>query len=165
MSDPRLRFLLWFALALGVELAIVVWAFDRQLDPWLNRATARSTASALSLLGVECQAQGELVTCASLSSVRIIFECTAAFPLGIFLAAVLAFPSRWGWKVVGMAAGAPAILLLNLVRVMSLVWLGARYPLWADWLHIVLWQSAMIVFVALLWLLWASWGRRRTRHA
>ena len=151
-TDPRLRFLLWFTLTLGVELAIVVWAFDRQLDPPLNRATARSTAWALNLLGADCQAVGDLVTCPSLSTIRIIFECTAAFPLGIFLAAVLAFPSGWRWKVVGVAAGVPAILLLNLVRMMSLVWLGARYPHWADWMHVVLWQSAMVVFVALLWL-------------
>jgi len=159
--DARARFLLTFVLLLVLELGTMVWAFGRNLDVPVNQATARAAASALSAMGADCGAKEDLVVCGSFSSVRIIFECTGVFPVGIFLAAVVAFPVAWGWRVLGVGLGVPAILAVNLGRVMSLLWLSDRFPRAVEWTHVVLWQTLMIVFVVAAWLLWARTAVRR----
>ena len=151
----RARFLLTFVLVLALELGIVVWGFGRNLDVALNRATATAVAGTMSLVGVPCDSDADLVVCASLSSVRIIFECTGAFPIGIFLAAILAFPATWKWKLLGVGLGVPAILAVNVGRLMSLMWVESRFPRAMDWVHVVLWPTLLVLFVVLLWLLWA----------
>ena len=54
------------------------------------------------------------------------------------------------------------ILLLsavNLVRVISLFWIGSAFPQYLDVAHVLIWQ--MIVVVIVLWLVWAE----RVGHA
>ena len=162
-ADARARFVLAFMLLLVVELGAVVWVFGQRLDGAVNRATARTSAAALNLVGAQCQADDDYVVCPSLSNVRIIFECTAVFPVGVFLAAVIAFPASWKRKLVGLGLGVPTILLVNVGRVMSLVWLTARFPSATEWVHVVLWQTLMIVLVVGIWLLWAGRAARQGR--
>ena len=74
----------------------------------------------------------------------------------IFLAAVLAFPAPWRARLVGLAVGAVAIQAVNLVRVVALYLTGAYFPAWFDASHTVVWQTVVILFSVLLWILWAN---------
>ena len=87
----------WTLLLLGIA-AFQVFIF---MSPrFMERAallTAQMTAWALRLLGAEAQANGRLVS-SSVFSVEIIWECTAVFPIAVFVAAVLAYPCSWASK-------------------------------------------------------------------
>ena len=152
--------LVFVAVFLGLLALFVRWGslIQEQAVAW----TARATAGALALLGADGRADGSLVT-SSLYSVRIIFECTGVFPVMIFVAAVIAYPCGLRPKLLGLGVGVPGLLLLNEIRLVSLFYVGYWFPQVFDTLHLVVWQSLMIFFTVLLWLLWSS--RFGTDHA
>jgi exosortase H (IPTLxxWG-CTERM-specific) len=80
----------------------------------------------------------------------------------LLAAAVLAFPAGWRQRLVGFFLGFVAIQILNLIRVVSLVWIGRHRPTLFDSSHTVIWQSAVVLFGVLLFLVWASRQTRRT---
>lgn len=81
----------------------------------------------------------------------------------LLAAAVLAFPAGWRQRLTGFFLGFLAIQALNLIRVVSLVWIGRHRPALFDSSHTVIWQSAVVLFGVLIFLLWAS--RQRPRAA
>jgi exosortase/archaeosortase family protein len=78
---------------------------------------------------------------------------------------VLAFPSSWRAKLFGLALGFLAIQILNLVRVVTLFWIGHHRPALFSTAHTVLWQSAVVIAGVLLFLLWASRQKSPARPA
>ena len=50
--------------------------------------------------------------------------------------------------------GAAALFVINLVRIISLFYIGSAYPDFLDLAHFFLWQLFMIVLTIGLWLLW-----------
>lgn len=147
---PWSVFVLTYAALLTLFFLWPATLLNRYLTAW----TARTTAWALWLLGADGRADGTLVT-SSIFTVKIIDECTAVFPIMIFLAAVVAYPSRWRKKLVGAALGVPALLLVNLIRLVSLFYIGHWFPDAFETAHLLVWQSLIIFFTVLLWLLWA----------
>ena len=79
----------------------------------------------------------------------------------LLAAAVLAFPASWRQRLIGFFLGFVAIQAVNLVRVVSLVWIGRHRPAMFDSSHTVIWQSAVVLFGVLLFLFWASRQTRR----
>ena len=71
-----------------------------------------------------------------------------------------ALPARWSRRLLGLAVGFLAIQLLNLVRVITLFWIGLHRPALFSSSHTVIWQSVVVLFGVLLFLLWASRERR-----
>lgn len=144
-----------WAVFLGVfGLVMVVLSLTRGwLEPRANAWTATLAALALRLLGQEGEAAGTLVV-SSMTPVEIIWECTGITPIGIFLSAVVAFPASWKAKGLGLLLGVPTLLLINLVRVVSLVYVAHLAPEAFETAHVFVWQSLIIFLTVLLWLLW-----------
>ena len=89
-------------------------------------------------------------------AVNIRNGCNGVEAMLIFLAAVLAFPAPWKARLLGLAIGAVAIQAVNLVRVVALYLTGAYFPSLFDASHTVVWQTIVILFSVLLWILWAN---------
>ena len=87
---------------------------------------------------------------------RIIPECTAVYPIGLFACGVLAFPCGWRRRLAGIGLGVPVLVLINLLRLVSLCYLGERFPSLFDTAHLLVWQSLMIFLTVLTWLLWVT---------
>ncbi len=162
-----IRSWLVFALMIGVFTTLLLFLnLYTGFDAWLNRATASMLAGALWLLGAGGQTAGTVVT-SKIFSAEIITECTAIFPLMIFLAAVIAYPSAWKKKLWGMALGVPAILFVNLIRLVSLFYIGYWFPNVFEAAHLLVWQSLIIFFAVLFWLVWVEFfvHRGQIQHA
>jgi exosortase/archaeosortase family protein len=86
--------------------------------------------------------------------------CDAIEPAWFFCAAVLSFPANPGRKLAGMLLGTAVIFLLNLARIVSLFFIGLRWPALFDLLHLELWPAAFIVVALLLWIGWIRWAGR-----
>ena len=144
---------------LGAMIALNEWKVE-----WVNyhftAFTAHFMAWLLKLLGQHGQATGLHVS-SSICNFRIIGECTAYYPLSIFVAAVLAFPSPWRRRILGVLLGVPVMLLINQVRLISLCYIYRPYRELFDTIHIVVWQSLIIFFTVVLWILWATTLGRR----
>jgi len=82
--------------------------------------------------------------------------CDGMQPTYIYIAAVLAFPSRWCDKVWGLLIGIPAIFLINFVRVVTVMVCGAYWPEFFERMHLYGWQALVIVLTMAVWVFWAE---------
>lgn len=97
---------------------------------------------------------------------KVIQSTTRAFALSIeagcngveaaiiLIAAMLAFPAPWMHRVLGIAGGLAAVQLLNVVRVISLFYLGQWNMGVFEWAHLYVWQVLIMLDVLLVWMIW-----------
>lgn len=86
--------------------------------------------------------------------VRIERGCNGLEAVIILFAAIFAFPAPFKHKLVGFAIGFVAIQALNLVRIISLFYLGQWSQTMFDWFHLYLWQALIILDALVVWLIW-----------
>lgn len=98
-------------------------------------------------------------------AVQIAPGCDGIEAVIILVSAILAFPSPWKHKLVGIAIGFVAIQALNLVRIISLFYLGQWSQTWFDWFHLYLWQALIVLDALAVWLIWLRYLPRRGRGA
>lgn len=80
--------------------------------------------------------------------------CNGVEALIILFAAMFAFPASLKHKLIGFAIGFVAIQGLNLVRIISLFYLGQWNMTWFEWFHLYLWQALIILDALVVWLIW-----------
>ena len=80
--------------------------------------------------------------------------CNGVEALIILFAAIFAFPAPLKHKLIGFAIGFVAIQGLNLVRIISLFYLGQWNMTWFNWFHLYLWQALIILDALVVWLIW-----------
>jgi exosortase H (IPTLxxWG-CTERM-specific) len=113
----------------------------------------------LNSLGEKAEVSGTEIRSSSFG-VNIENGCNGVETGLLFGAAVLAFPARWSRRLLGLLLGFLAIQALNLFRVITLFWIGLHRPALFNSSHTVIWQSVVVLFGVLLFLLWASRERR-----
>lgn len=86
--------------------------------------------------------------------VRIERGCNGVEAVIILFAAVFAFPAPFKHKVIGFVIGFFAIQALNLVRIVSLFYLGQWNQVAFEWFHLYLWQALIILDALVVWLVW-----------
>jgi len=86
--------------------------------------------------------------------VRIERGCNGVEALIILFAAIFAFPAPLKNKVVGFVVGFFAIQGLNLIRIISLFYLGQWNQVAFEWFHLYLWQALIIMDALVVWLIW-----------
>ena len=72
----------------------------------------------------------------------------------VLLAAMLAFPAPWKHKVIGLIIGILAVQLLNILRVVSLFYLGQWNYDAFEYAHLYVWQALIMLDVLVVWLIW-----------
>ena len=82
--------------------------------------------------------------------------CNGLEVTAIFLATVLAFPTHWRNKLIGVALGFPAIFLINVARIAVLYILGFQIPNIFETVHRYYAQALVIILTLSVWLLWAT---------
>ena len=152
----ELTFLILFAVLLGGSFTLVSvnWVNDHVIEPF-TAGIARVSGATLDLLGQDVRMQGTIIR-GSRFAVNIRNGCNGVEAMLIFLAAVLAFPAPWRARLLGLALGVVAIQAVNLVRVVALYLTGAYFPSFFDASHTVVWQTVVILFSVMLWILWAN---------
>ena len=149
------RACLIFALCIGVS----IFAYSRlvETDGMLSLRTfvAQSTSAILNVLGTGVQVDGTLVSSTDFSMI-IVNECTGIISMIILLCAVIAYPAKIKGKLLGLAIGMPALFSLNLVRMVSLFYIGTFLPGVFETAHVLVWQSLMILAVIALWFVWSQ---------
>jgi exosortase H (IPTLxxWG-CTERM-specific) len=109
----------------------------------------------LNAFGEKAEVAGTEIRSSSFG-VNIENGCNGVETALLFGSAVLAFPASWKRRLLGLAAGFVAIQVLNLLRVITLFWIGIHRPALFNSSHTVIWQSVVVLFGVLLFLLWAS---------
>jgi exosortase H (IPTLxxWG-CTERM-specific) len=86
--------------------------------------------------------------------VRIERGCNGVEAVIILFAAIFSFPAPFKNKIIGFVIGFFAIQALNLVRIISLFYLGQWNQVAFEWFHLYLWQALIILDALVVWLIW-----------
>jgi exosortase H (IPTLxxWG-CTERM-specific) len=87
--------------------------------------------------------------------------CNGVEAVIILVSAMLAFPAPWKHKLAGIGIGFVAIQALNLVRIISLFYLGQWSRLWFEWFHLYLWQALIVLDALVVFLIWLRYLPRQ----
>jgi exosortase H (IPTLxxWG-CTERM-specific) len=72
----------------------------------------------------------------------------------VLIAAMLAFPSSWKMKLWGLGLGFIAVQGVNLIRIVSLFFIGQWSLKVFEFAHLYMWQALIMLDVLVVWLLW-----------
>jgi exosortase H (IPTLxxWG-CTERM-specific) len=86
--------------------------------------------------------------------ITILAGCNGIEAMIVLVAAMLAYPAPLKHRLVGLAAGILAIQALNLVRIVSLFYLGQWNRDVFEWAHLYAWQILIMLDALVVWLLW-----------
>jgi exosortase H (IPTLxxWG-CTERM-specific) len=122
--------------------------------PW-TEALARISAAAVTLFDPHVTAYGRILqSTTSGFAVSIEAGCNGIEAAIVLIAAMLAFPAPWKHRAIGVVAGLFAVQVLNIVRVISLFYLGQWNMQVFEWAHLYLWQMLIMLDVLIVWLIW-----------
>ena len=155
LGPPTIRSWLILGGSLGLALAVYYGLLGSSWIEYVGAWTASWTSHALNLLGTSTSAQGTILWSDGFA-VNIVAECTAVGPLILFAGAIIAYPSPLRAKTMGAVLGLVVLTVVNLVRIMSLFWIGASYPQYLSVAHLLVWQTAIILLALVLWLVWVE---------
>ena len=150
------RFLVLFAIIMvalfaaeltpPVQAAIVL--------PW-TEALARISAGIATLFDSHVAALGRILRNTSNGfAISIEAGCNGIEAAIVLIAAIFAFPAPWKHRAIGILAGLAAVQALNVVRVISLFYLGQWSLPVFECAHLYLWQALIMLDVLVVWLFW-----------
>lgn len=150
-----LRFLLLFLVILsGLFAAELTPPGQALVVPW-TAILARLSASLINLFDPHVIAYGKVIQSQTTGfGVTIEAGCNAVEACIILIAAILAFPAPWRHKVLGVAVGIVAVQGINILRIISLYYLGQWRADAFEFAHLYLWQALIMLDVLVVWLIW-----------
>jgi len=161
-----IKFFVWFlALQAGLfGLELTPWAQQWFVVPWTNTLAAIS-ADIVKLFDSEVVSHGKLLQSTRNGfAVSIEAGCNGVEATIVLVAAILSFPAKWSRKLIGLAAGVVAVQGLNVLRVISLFYLGQWNFNVFEWAHLYVWQALIMLDVLIVWLLWVRTLPRVTQQ-
>ena len=144
--------LLVVALLLALRTSVVG---DWFLRPF-NTMAAVAAAAALGWLGVPAARVGTQILGPGGLSVVIVTQCTGLDAVILLLPAIVVFPSSWRAKALGVGLGLGVMAGLNLVRIVSLCYVGTYSAAALQVGHIYVWPVVVIVAALLTLLVWVE---------
>jgi exosortase H (IPTLxxWG-CTERM-specific) len=151
-----LRFFVTFVVLQSVlfGLELTPWAQRYFVEPWTNTLAAIS-AWFVTVADPGVASAGKILrSTVSGFAVSIEAGCNGVEATIVLVAAMLAFPAPWRNKVGGLVAGIFAVQGLNVVRVISLFYIGQWNMRVFEWAHLYVWQALIMLDVLVVWLVW-----------
>jgi len=158
-----LRFLILF----GSIFAICYLLFGVIPRVWLGvinpytEFLAKAVAAAINLFGAGAVANGALVY-SPRYSMDIAMGCDGVEASCLYLAGVMAFPTSWRARLIGLAFGVPLIQAINLARLVGLYYVGVYLTSVADQIHDYVAQTIVILLSTAILIFWLE--RFGVRH-
>jgi exosortase H (IPTLxxWG-CTERM-specific) len=147
-----IQFLVLQAVLFGAELT--PWAQEYFVVPWTNTLAAVS-AKLVTFFDPGVVATGKVLRSTGNGfAVSIESGCNGVEATIVLVAAILAFPAPWKHRLLGLFAGIVAVQGLNVIRVISLFYLGQWNFDVFEWAHLYVWQALIMLDVLIVWLVW-----------
>jgi exosortase H (IPTLxxWG-CTERM-specific) len=160
MSRFFFTFLALLAVLFGVEMLGPVQ--QAVVQPWTG-LVARACAAVMAAFDADVFSHGRVLGSRSTGfGVSIEAGCNGVEAALILIAAVVAFPAGWKLRLAGIALGVLAIQVANLLRIVSLYYLGQWNMAVFEFAHLYVWQALIMLDVLVVWLLWVSAVARRS---
>jgi exosortase H (IPTLxxWG-CTERM-specific) len=158
--EPWARFAVGFSVAVSLfEVAYYGLVLESEAFELFMRALAQATGAVL-----EPFYDRVSVVHARVSTNRFVVNvddgCDGLQVGTLLTSAVLAFPSTWRQKLIGVVAGNLWLQAWNVVRIATLVAVGGIQRTWFHPTHVYIWPTLLIALCLATWLAWARWTIR-----
>ena len=152
MSRFLLVFVVLLAVSFGIELTPVAQAWF--VTPWTD-AVATVSAGLMRMFDAGVTTSGNVIGSTSTPfAVSIEAGCNGVEATLVLVAAMLAFPASWPHRLRGIVVGVAAVQALNVLRVVSLFYLGQWNRDVFEWAHLYVWQALIMLDVLIVWVVW-----------
>jgi exosortase H (IPTLxxWG-CTERM-specific) len=149
------RFAVLFAAVMLAGFGLLCAPFARPAVEAFSRLLVRAAGIAIEVSGGSATVQGDILSSPSNGfAVRMVDGCNGANVTILLWAALLAFPASWRLKLGGLAAGTLAIHAINLVRFISLYYLGQYSRAWFNFAHVYLWELLIVLDTLVIFWVW-----------
>jgi exosortase/archaeosortase family protein len=164
-NKPRVRFVFLVLTLAGAFL--LVYREDllgQMLVPWVD-LTARMTLGLLHFLGMEAARVVSQIHHPGGFAYEIYYRCTGILPAAMLTILTMATSAPLRYKCLGLAAGIPLLIMLNLVRLVHLFHLGVHNSAAFGPAHGILWEAVIIVATLGIWQSWSRWVAGRNSRS
>lgn len=96
-------------------------------------------------------------------SVSIEAGCNGVEATIVLIAAVIAFPASWKARISAIGLGFLAIQVMNLVRIISLFYLGNWNMQFFTWIHLYLWPALIMLDVLIVFIVYLRYLSRHEK--
>lgn len=126
------------------------------LDGRYSEVLVRIAHSVISFCGGKATVDGAVIRAPGGFAIEMKDGCNAVNVTILLWAAVIAFPAGWRMKLFGAAGGMLAIQAVNIVRFISLFYLGQYSVKWFDFAHSYLWESLIVLDTMVIFWFWVN---------
>ena len=154
-SVARLNTERYNGFAFVICLLVVLDVANPATLEWLLAPLTMLTVSAISMLlgwmDMAIIQSGSVISHVEGFAYDIHYRCTGYRPLLLLAGLQCVVPRTTDTRRV-LTIGAAILLSANLLRLLSLFWLGVRYPVWFELAHEVMWPLTLLAIVFCLWM-------------
>jgi exosortase/archaeosortase family protein len=159
---PPLGYLVRFAVFAGLLLATYYFPYDpRGIPAALLRGYlagyAHLAGAVLAWLDPSVRVHGADIV--GRYSLTFAMNCDAMDVYILFASALLAFPAGARARALGLAAGLAALVTLNVLRIVSLYFIGVHFPGAFDFCHMDAWPMVIVMATCAGFFLWTRCNR------
>jgi len=152
----RFRFVLIFTGCLLFAFGLLLTPPIQSLDVQFSRTLVQGSHWLILACGGHASRDAAILRAPGGFGVEMRDGCNAVNVTILLWSAVLAFPASWKMKAVGLVVGSAVIQALNIVRFISLFYVGQYSLTWFDFAHIYLWESLLVLDTMVVFWFWVS---------
>jgi exosortase/archaeosortase family protein len=86
-------------------------------------------------------------------------NCDAMDVSLLLASAIVAFPAQWTRRLVGIGVGVAFLTVVNVLRIVSLYFVGVHWPTAFEPIHAEVWPLAIVALAAAVFLAWSRWAQ------
>ncbi len=161
------RFALTYILLMGAFFFLIGFVplqkiFD--INGGYTHAVVWVTSRVLKTVSIPAVCEGSIIRLPSIA-LDVRFGCNGLEAVMIYSIAVIAFPSSWKRRLIGIASGFLALQVVNILRIAGLAYAGVHFPGLFEILHIYVAQGIMIAVALGIFFVYLSHARPNEESA
>jgi exosortase H (IPTLxxWG-CTERM-specific) len=150
------RFIVIFGGCLLVAFGVLLTPPVQSLDKNLSRALVGISHRLILACGGHATRDAAILRAPGGFGVEMRDGCNAINVTILLWSAILAFSASWKTKALGLLVGSLIIQVLNIVRFVSLFYLGQFSMTWFEFAHAYLWESLLVLDTMVVFWLWVN---------
>ena len=163
IKNPLIKFLLSFGLFMGLwQVLYLYWLKpDGTIDVLLTQLVSNFSVYLISLFNVNLdqliRSDGSVMLLLNSTKVLgIAHSCNGLILLVLYSAFITCFKGDFRIKIISIILGIVSVFLINIFRVLMLIWVKFNYPEYLDVSHHYVFTAVVYGFVFYLWMLWVN---------
>lgn len=159
--NPAIEFAVTFAVLAIVGTLLLMNSFVVQyfVEP-LTQGLVQASAEVTRLTGAEVSVrESVLAFVGSPGAVEVADGCNAVQVCMLLMCGILAFPAPLLSRVIGIVVGIAIVQLINIVRIVTLLYLSGHAPDLFDFFHLYVWDAFIVIDAVVAFLVWTRYAR------